>query len=226
MTTNSAVSTGSGRPAPRGAKSLPIGDPDELRAALTRLDERERRVVELRYGLSGERRHLFPHIGRVLGVSAERARQLEARAIRKLAPDQGSKRKRRTGRLQTSWRHRNGFLRPWTLVLLRLAPCHGYELNERLRRAAFPELDYRFLRALEDEGLVRSSWAPGGAAGPDRRVYRLTSKGTKQLRKDAEALRQTAETLGAFFEYYDQVLAQLDRTRKNRPTNTPDQNPR
>lgn len=201
---------------PPPSRLLPIAAPHELRIALERLDERERRVLELRYGLDGERPQLFPHIGRVLGVSAERARQLEAKALRKLGPPSSAAPKPRAAPLQVPGRHRKGFLRPWALVLLRLCPTHGYGLNESLRAAGFPELDYRFLRGLENEGLVRSSWAPGDGVGPERRVYRLTSMGTKQLRKDAEALSDMADRLRVFFDHYDEVLADLDRARAKR----------
>ncbi len=65
-------------------RPLPITEPRKLTAALERLDERERRVLELRYGLRGERQHVLAEVGRALGVSRERARQLETRALAKL----------------------------------------------------------------------------------------------------------------------------------------------
>ena len=65
-------------------RPLPITEPHRLAAALERLDERERRVLELRYGLGGEHQHVLADVGRVLGVSRERARQLESRALAKL----------------------------------------------------------------------------------------------------------------------------------------------
>ena len=65
-------------------KPLPITEPRKLAAALERLDERDRRVLELRYGLGGEDQHVLAEVGRALGVSRERARQLEARALAKL----------------------------------------------------------------------------------------------------------------------------------------------
>ncbi len=55
---------------------------DRVTAALEGLDRRERFIVEQRL-LADEERSLAD-IGRTLGVSRERARQLEARAIRKL----------------------------------------------------------------------------------------------------------------------------------------------
>ncbi len=65
-------------------RPLPITEPRELAAALKRLDERERRVLELRYCLRGERQHVLAEVGGMLGVSPERARQLESRALSKL----------------------------------------------------------------------------------------------------------------------------------------------
>lgn len=52
--------------------------------ALEKLPERERRIVKLRYGLNGEDERSFEDIGRILGLSRERTRQLEAAARGKL----------------------------------------------------------------------------------------------------------------------------------------------
>ncbi len=43
-----------------------------------------RRVLELRYGLAGEPPRSLEEVGRVLGVTRERVRQLEANAFREL----------------------------------------------------------------------------------------------------------------------------------------------
>jgi len=48
---------------------------------VTRLPERLRIVVLARYGLTGQSRAFYPRIGAVLGVSAERARQLHTEAL-------------------------------------------------------------------------------------------------------------------------------------------------
>jgi RNA polymerase primary sigma factor len=59
---------------------------ERLRRALADLDERERRVLELRFGLgegSGEQLSL-EQIGRELGLTRERIRQLEAHAMARL----------------------------------------------------------------------------------------------------------------------------------------------
>ncbi|MCC6222355.1 MAG: sigma-70 family RNA polymerase sigma factor [Thermoleophilia bacterium] len=57
---------------------------EEVRAALGHLTERMRQVLELRYGLTGERPRSLEEVGKLLGVTRERVRQLEANAFREL----------------------------------------------------------------------------------------------------------------------------------------------
>ena len=56
----------------------------DLRIALADLTDRERQVLAMRYGLEGEREQTLEDIGRSFGVTRERARQIEAGALRKL----------------------------------------------------------------------------------------------------------------------------------------------
>jgi RNA polymerase primary sigma factor len=63
---------------------------EEIRSALNSLDDRLRLVLQLRFGLAGQPPRSLVEVGRELGVTHERARQLEARALEKLrnlAPD-------------------------------------------------------------------------------------------------------------------------------------------
>lgn len=186
-------------PATGPTRPLPITDPDELRRALEGEDERERLVLELRYGLVDGRQHSLSRIGRKLGLSAERVRQIEARALTRLG---AGERVPRAGREVEGpdGPARQRFLRPWTLMLLWLKPAHGAEVNERLGELGMPAADYRFLRRLEAEGLLRSTWVGGAAGGPDRRVYALTRRGREQLERDAAGLATVAETLAVFFD--------------------------
>jgi RNA polymerase primary sigma factor len=61
-------------------------DEDVLRRAVAQLPEREREVVKRRYGLNGERDPAsLATIGRELGLTRERVRQIEASALEQLA---------------------------------------------------------------------------------------------------------------------------------------------
>ena len=62
----------------------------ELAEALLRLNPRMRRVLSLRFGLNGEPPQTLEEVGIGLGITRERVRQLESRALRELravAPD-------------------------------------------------------------------------------------------------------------------------------------------
>jgi RNA polymerase primary sigma factor len=56
----------------------------EITEALEKLAPRMRRVIELRYGLAGEKPRSLEEVGSLLGVTRERVRQLEASAFREL----------------------------------------------------------------------------------------------------------------------------------------------
>jgi RNA polymerase sigma factor (sigma-70 family) len=57
-----------------------------VRQTIAELPETERRVLRLRYGLNGSPEpQTLARIGRELGVSAERVRQIEERALQHLA---------------------------------------------------------------------------------------------------------------------------------------------
>jgi RNA polymerase primary sigma factor len=55
-----------------------------LREALENLGYRERRVLELRYGLGGEHPCTLEEVGRAFNVTSERIRQIENQSLRKL----------------------------------------------------------------------------------------------------------------------------------------------
>ena len=51
---------------------------------LASLTSRERRVLQLRFGLEDGRSRTLEEVGREFGVTRERIRQIEAKALRKL----------------------------------------------------------------------------------------------------------------------------------------------
>lgn len=56
----------------------------ELEESLKELPERERQILELRYGLKEKEARTLEEIGRILGISRERVRQLEEQALERL----------------------------------------------------------------------------------------------------------------------------------------------
>jgi RNA polymerase primary sigma factor len=64
--------------------AVEILDKEALRAALESLSDRERRVLELRYGLDGQHPRTLEEVARSFSVTRERIRQIENQSIRKL----------------------------------------------------------------------------------------------------------------------------------------------
>lgn len=61
-----------------------IEEIEQLLELLDTLLERERQVIRLRFGLDGEPVLTLDEVGRVMGCSSERVRQIQERALRKL----------------------------------------------------------------------------------------------------------------------------------------------
>jgi PadR family transcriptional regulator PadR len=101
------------------------------------------------------------------------------------------------------------FARTCLLLFVSEAPAYGYDLLERLQALMGHTYDpgtiYRSLHCLEEQGFLRSRWAPSDQGGPDRRVYMLTDRGMEALHADADALRRDESALESFFERYEQL---------------------
>jgi RNA polymerase primary sigma factor len=65
---------------------------EQLREVLDTLSEREENVLRLRFGLDDGRTRTLEEVGKVFGVTRERIRQIEAKALRKLRHPSRSKR--------------------------------------------------------------------------------------------------------------------------------------
>jgi RNA polymerase primary sigma factor len=81
-------------PADAAAKALLRRDLD---VALAELTEREQTILKLRYGLVDGEHHTLEEVGRAIGMTRERARQIEAEALRKI-------------RNSETWRHLRDYL--------------------------------------------------------------------------------------------------------------------
>ncbi|MHB1980358.1 MAG: RNA polymerase sigma factor RpoD, partial [Sulfobacillus sp.] len=67
---------------------------EQLEEVLDSLTERERKVLRLRFGLDDGRARTLEEVGQVFGVTRERIRQIEAKALRKLRHPTRSKKLR------------------------------------------------------------------------------------------------------------------------------------
>lgn len=61
-----------------------IIDAENLSESMSRLTDGERRVLDLRFGLTEDQSLTLDEIGKMMGVTRERVRQVEAKALRKL----------------------------------------------------------------------------------------------------------------------------------------------
>ena len=67
-------------------EEIAIGDQlkQDLKKILETLTEREKKILDLRFGLTNDREMTLEEIGEIYGVSRERVRQIEIKALRKL----------------------------------------------------------------------------------------------------------------------------------------------
>lgn len=65
---------------------------EQLEDVLDTLTDREENVLRLRFGLDDGRTRTLEEVGKVFGVTRERIRQIEAKALRKLRHPSRSKR--------------------------------------------------------------------------------------------------------------------------------------
>lgn len=63
---------------------IEAGNRDVLYEALESLGPRRRRIIELRFGLGGEEPLTLKQVGKVMGISGDRVRQMEVGALAKL----------------------------------------------------------------------------------------------------------------------------------------------
>ena len=108
------------------------------------------------------------------------------------------------------------YLRPCLLLLLAEGTSHGYELLDQVAELGLERVDpgglYRCLRAMDEEGLVRSTWEPS-ASGPARRTYDLTEEGREWLHVAAGAMGEVARSLAAYRRRYEHVAGQPQHVR-------------
>lgn len=113
-----------------------------------------------------------------------------------------------------------GALRPekelltaWLLLLLDGNVSYGYELRQRLGEhdlIADPGTVYRLLRRLERDRLLQSRWTTA-VIGPQRRLYRLTTRGRRNLHEIATLIERTRDVHEAFVQAYACISEDCER---------------
>ena len=58
---------------------------DDIRSVLDKLNEREQKVLRMRFGLDDGKEHTLEEVGQELHVTRERIRQIEAKALSEAA---------------------------------------------------------------------------------------------------------------------------------------------
>ncbi len=108
------------------------------------------------------------------------------------------------------------YLRPCLLLLLAEGASHGYELLDQVAALGVDRVDpgglYRCLRAMDEEGLVRSEWEPS-TSGPARRTYALTEDGRDWLHAVAGSLVEVSRVLGVYRRRYQKLAPDPQRVR-------------
>ena len=65
---------------------------DALDEVLSKLSDKEAKIIRMRFGLDGGNAHTLEEVGEIIGVTRERVRQIEAKAMKKIKSDAASKR--------------------------------------------------------------------------------------------------------------------------------------
>jgi PadR family transcriptional regulator, regulatory protein PadR len=116
-------------------------------------------------------------------------------------------------------RNLDKLIQPAVLAILAEEPMHGYRLVQRLSRMSMfkghtPDTAgvYRFLKAMEDRGVVSAVWDLSDC-GPAKRLFDLTAKGRKCLTLWGTTLREYQDQVAELAEI---VQAVAGRTAKKK----------
>ena len=109
------------------------------------------------------------------------------------------------------------FLQPAILAVLAEGPVHGYRIVQALgqmpalgRRQPDAAGVYRFLKAMEDRGLVSSAWDLSGT-GPAKRLFDLTGEGNACLGRWAATLEEYRGHIGQLIQSLRRAMGTVSR---------------
>jgi PadR family transcriptional regulator PadR len=101
-----------------------------------------------------------------------------------------------------------GWIQFLLLRVLYEKPTYGYQLLDELeeRSCGCHRLEtgsiYTLLRRMEHRGLLESEWTRSETTGPERRVYKVTEKGTEALKSGLESIAKRKTMMDDLAEFY------------------------
>jgi len=108
-----------------------------------------------------------------------------------------------------------GWIQFLIMRILYEKPMHGYQLLEEIEERSCgchklePGSIYTLLRRMEERGLLESRWEKV-EGGPDRRVYRLTSKGVEALKMGLTSIvkrkRLFEDLVNFYYENFEKTV--------------------
>lgn len=100
------------------------------------------------------------------------------------------------------------FLEAALLCLLKEEASYGYNILEKLNDFGFykdsPNLStlYRQLNKMEDDSMVSSFWIES-SEGPDKKIYKITDKGSKELDNWIKLLKDRQVRIQSIIKKYE-----------------------
>jgi len=110
-----------------------------------------------------------------------------------------------------------GWIQFLILRVLYENPTYGYKVLEALKEKSLGSYRletgsmYTLLRRMEGAGLLESEWERSETAGPDRRVYRVTKRGTEALRSGLKSILRRKALMDDLIEFYRENFEKVKR---------------
>ena len=117
-------------------------------------------------------------------------------------------------------------IQPMILIILAQEVLYGYKIVQRLAESPMckgPKPDgtgvYRFLKAMEQRNLVKSSWSLDDS-GPAKRIYHITNEGKDCLSHWIDTLEDYRQAIGKMLEEAHMVYDKTTRSSERKTSLT------
>ncbi|MHB1405230.1 MAG: PadR family transcriptional regulator [Desulfitobacteriaceae bacterium] len=113
-------------------------------------------------------------------------------------------------------------IQPMILIILAQEDLYGYKIVQRMAESPMCKGQkpdgtgvYRFLKAMEQRNLVKSSWSLDDS-GPAKRIYHITNEGKECLSQWIDTLEDYRQSIGKMLEeahmVYDKTKSSVRKT--------------